>query len=283
MKQLWGQAVVKVLLFGASLGLGCTPDAEQSARQAQEHVEFLAPKIEEDVREVANALPQAEPLLADLWKDGQDPEREPEAALDGLNRVRHRVQDLRMVKSTLFALASPSGLVIRSDQEQDQLAGKNVFEAFPALRAAAQGKYVEARGAMHEARGVEGKPDGQWLAAQPINVGGQVKGVYLSGWAWSLYAYRLEAALKSHLADLDKRDKPLFYVFVVVDKQAFGTRVSPEVNSQALEKLELLSKTPSDGVYQTTLEITGRQFGLAVKRAPSLGADVAVAVLRSET
>jgi hypothetical protein len=93
----------------------------------------------------------------------------------------------------------------------------------------------------------------------------------------------LEAALKSHLADLDKRDKPLFYVFVVVDKQAFGTRVSPEVNSQALEKLELLPKTPSEGVYQTTLEITGRQFGLAVKRTPSLGADVAVAVLRSET
>jgi hypothetical protein len=163
------------------------------------------------------------------------------------------------------------------------MAGKGLFDAFPALRAATQGKYTEALGSMLEARGVEGKPDGQWLAAQPITADGKVSGLYVSGWAWALYAHRLETALQSHLQDLDKRDKPLCYAFVVVGKQAFGTRISPLVNSDAIAALDAISHLNAEGNYETTVEITGRQFGVAFKRVPELGPDVAVAVLRSET
>jgi hypothetical protein len=136
---------------------------------------------------------------------------------------------------------------------------------------------------MHEARGVEGKPDGQWIAAQPIAAAGKVQGLYLTGWSWAQYTYRLEAALKSHLQDLNPEDKPLFYVFVVVGKQAFGTRISPLVNAEAIAKEDPLSKLDANGSFRSALPITDRSFGLAVKAVPALGKDVAIAVLRSET
>jgi hypothetical protein len=90
-------------------------------------------------------------------------------------------------------------------------------------------------------------------------------------------------ALQSHLQDLDKRDRPLVYAFVVVGKQAFGTRVSPLINAEAIAALDPIAHLDPDGNYKTTLEITGRQFGVAFKKVPELGADVAIAVLRSET
>lgn len=261
----------------------CTADPKQSAEKAMEHVTFVAPAVAKDVTEIRGALKLGEPQLQVLWKDGKDASLDPEAALDALNAARNKVQELRNVKSTVFALTTLDGKVIRTDQTQDEMAGKSLFESFPALKAATQGKYTEALGSMHEARGVEGKPDGQWLAAQPITLDGKVVGVYVSGWAWSLYAHRIETALQSHLVDLDKRDRPLCYVFVVVGKQAFGTRISPQINAEAVAALDPMAHLDADGNYKTTLEITGRQFGVAFKKVSELGPDVAIAVLRSET
>jgi hypothetical protein len=262
---------------------GCTPDPEVTKRHATEHAEFLAVAATRDVEEVRGAMPQGVEYLAPLWAKEQDPAKEPEAARDALNRARHTVQDLRNVKSTFFALVSKDGTIIRNDLEEDMMAGRNLFESFAELKKASAGKYVETVGSMHEARGVEGKPDGQWVAAQPIEAGGGVVGLYVTGWTWAQYCYRLEAALKSHLQDLDRNDKPLFYTFVVVGKQAFGTRVSPLINAEAIEKVDPMSQLDAQGQYATTLEITGRTFALAVVRVPALGAEVGVAVLRSET
>lgn len=262
---------------------GCTPGPEVSAKRAEEHATFLAVAASKDVEEVRAGLPQGEEYLVSLWKDDQDPRNEPEAARDALLTARIKVQDLRIVKSTFFAVTSADGTVIRNDQEQDLMASQNILKAFPGLSTALGGKYAETAGSMHEARGVEGKPDGQWVAAQPVRVDGKVVGLYVTGWAWSSYAYRLEAALKSHLYDLDKKEKPLFYAFVVVGQRAFGTPVSPQVNAEAIEKLDPMSQLDENGTFTTTLEITGRDFGLALKRVPALGPDVAVAVLRSET
>ncbi len=267
-------------LIGAS---GCKTDPAVTEQHALEHVGFLSQAVETDVQEVRGALPQGAPLLTALWKDGQDPAKDPEAAKDALNRTRNKVQDLRLVKSTFFALASADGTIIRNDLEQDMMAGQNLFESYPGLRAAAGGKYTEAVGSMHEARGVEGKPDGQWVAAQPVEVDGKVSGLYVTGWTWAQYAYRLETALKSHLQDLDANEKPLFYVFVVVGKQAYGTRISPVVNAEAIVAADPLSKLDAGGSFKTTVEITDRSFGLAVKAVPALGDQVAIAVLRSET
>jgi hypothetical protein len=278
LKFLWLQTLIGAVALSA-----CTADPKKSAELALEHAAFLAPPAAKDVVEVRTALPQGEPYFQSLWKDGHDASLDPEAALDALNKARNKVQDLRLVKSTLFALVSADGKVIRTDQSQDMMAGKNLFETFGALREAASGKYTEARGSMPEARGVEGKPDGQWLAAAPVSADGKVRGLYVSGWSWALYTHRLESALQGHLIDLDKRDKPLVYVFVVVGKQAFGARITPLVNSEAIEKLDPMSHLGDADSYSTTLEITGRQFGVAFKKVPELGPDVAIGVLRSET
>jgi len=177
------------------------------------------------------------------------------------------------------------GTVVRNDQEQDLMVGKNAFQSFPELKKALEGKYVESQGSMPEAAAVKGT-DGQWVAAAPVTVDGKVKGLYLTGWSWSAYAYRLETALRSEVKSSlsGSNDKvPLLYVYMVVDQQAFGAPVSPEVNAQAIAGQDPLSKVQGDAAFVTTLEITGRDFGLAVKKVPALGGNVGVAVLRSET
>jgi hypothetical protein len=119
----------------------------------------------------------------------------------------------------------------------------------------------------------------------PVTVNGQVVGVYASGWSWSAYAYRLENALRSEVRSQLKseRDKlPLVYVYLVVDDAVYGAQVSPMVNAEAIRKLSPLAKTTELNVFTAALEIEGRDFGLAVRRVPSLGPNVAIAVLRSE-
>jgi hypothetical protein len=278
-----------VRTWGAACGLagmllvGCGNDAKLSADRAVEHVAFLAPIGGKDVQEVREGLPEGAKHMASLWKGDADPTKEPEAARDGLERARAKVQALRVAKSTFFVLARPDGSVVRTDQPTDMMAGKNLYEAFPELRKASAGAYTETRGIMHEARGVEGKPDGQWVAAEPIRVGDAVVGLYATGWAWSLYARRMEEALKSHLLDLDKSGKqPLYYVYWVVGKSAYGTRPSPEVNARAIEALDPLAHATA-GSFRAELSITDRWFGLAAKVVPELGPNVMVAVLRSET
>ena len=47
--------------------------------------------------------------------------------------------------------------------------------------------------------------------------------------------------------------------------------------------LGLMGKANGEVVVDATQEIEGRDFGIALRRAPALGADVAIAVVRSET
>ena len=63
----------------------------------------------------------------------------------------------------------------------------------------------------------------------------------------------------------------------------FGAPVSPDVNARVIKETSPLAKIPATSAVSFELEITGRDFGLAVQRAPALGKDVAIAVLRSET
>ena len=117
---------------------------------------------------------------------------------------------------------------------------------------------------------------------------GVVRGVYVSGWSLRRFAYHLEEALKHDLlADAlksgESRTKmPLVYVFVFAGAKVYGAPVTPLVNAQALEPLALPAKTAGGDVFHQQLEITGRGYGLAARRAPKLGPDAGVAVLRSE-
>ena len=202
-----------------------------------------------------------------------------------LDRARNHIQDLRVAKSTFFVLLERDGTILRGDREPDLLSGKNLFAAFPETRKSLDGKVIVTRGEMPEAAGVKGRRDGQFVVSLPVTVDGAIAGVYASGWSWAAYAYRLQNAVVSDVRGRKKeRDKdPLLYVYVVVDDAVFGAPLAPEVNAQAIGKLSPLSKVNADVVYAAPLEISGREFGVAIQRATSLGQNVAIAVLRSET
>ena len=265
----------------------CKDTTKISKERAAAHVGFLAETIKKDVEEVRKGLPSGADVLGAALKSDATALTDPKAASHALEEARRKVQDLRIAKSTFFALADANGAIVRNDQEQDRMAGHSFFASFPAL-AEAKTRYVETSGSMPEASGVRApRPDGQWVAAAPVRVDGETKGVYVTGWSWSAYAYRLEFALRgrirSELMGKTGEKEPLIYVYMVVGKATYGAPVSPEVNMKAIADLDPLSQTKGDEVFSTTVDVTGRAFGLAVKRTSDAGQDVAVAVLRSET
>jgi len=264
--------------------VGCDGGKKLSQSKAAEHAAELAATAATDVQEIRAGLPEGAKHLGKLFEGTAAPKDDLPAVREALDKARNKVQDLRVAKSTFFALLDEEGTVLRNDQDQDLMVGKNAFQSFPALRAALEGKYVEGRGSMPEAARVKGS-DGQWVAAAPVSAGGKVRGVYATGFSWSAYAYRLENSLRGTVkSGLGANQKePLLYVYVLVERQAFGAPVSPEVNAKAILGADPLGKAQGDAVFSSVLEVTGRDFGLGVKRVPALGDDVAVAVLRSET
>ena len=265
----------------------CKDTAKISRTQASAHVAFLAETVTKDVEEVRTGLQQGADLLAAAWKADPSMATDLTAAADALQMTRRKVQDLRLAKSTFFAVADESGVVIRNDQEQDRMAGKPLLTSFPGL-ADAKSRYTETTGSMPEASGVRApRIDGQWIAGSPVKIDGVTKGIYVTGWSWSSYAYRLEFAIRgkirSELVNKREENEPLIYVFVIVGNAAFGTPVSPEVSRSAVAAVDPLGKTREGETFTDTIEITGRTYGLAVRRIAALGRGVAVAVLRSET
>jgi hypothetical protein len=140
---------------------------------------------------------------------------------------------------------------------------------------------------------VKGKPDAEWMAATGVSVGGEVKGLMVTGWAWSSYAFRLEFSLRNRITS-ELRDKkenvPLVYAFVIVGDDVYGSPESPEINARAISERKPLSNLAADGTFSSLLEITGRQFALGARAlpditsgaAPAAAPPVGIAVLRSE-
>jgi hypothetical protein len=272
-----------LLAFASLVSSACSNEAKKSASFAKEHVQALVPVVHEDVREVREGLPLGAVELGKLLPEG---DVDPQTAREALEKARNKVQDLRIAKSTFFAFLTPNGVVVRDDQPQDRLAGKNLLDAFPGLRAAlATNQLVETRGSMPEAAEVRGKPDGQWVAGASVRTGTTTRGLYATGWSWSAYAYRLENAVRSaaRSAATSPQKEPLLYAFVIVEDQVYGAPVSPEVNARAVHDHAPLDRLQAGVPTTAELEITGRSFGLAAELAPDLGAKVAIAVLRSET
>lgn len=262
----------------------CTKSGEVSKQKAHSEVELLAKAATADVEEVRKGLPLGAKQLEAFFADDKA-QGDAAAAKAALDTARGKVQDLRTAKSTFFLVADKGGVILRSDLEHDALASKNLFSAFD-LKPALAGKYTEARGSMPEAAGVRGRGDGQWAAAVPVMKGSEVAGLYATGWSWSAYAYRLENQLRSSVkseATESGTKEPLVYVYVVVEKEAYGAPISPEVNAKAVKDSGLMGRATGESVVDVAQEIEGRDFGIALRRVPALGADVAIAVVRSET
>jgi hypothetical protein len=205
-----------------------------------------------------------------------------------MEQVRGDDRDLRVAKSTFFAVTDDKGTVLSSDQDPDVLKGKNLVLAYPALSKAANGDVVETRGSMPETSYKPNAPDLQWLVAAPLRDGaGAVQGLYASGWSMKRLVYHLEETLKHDLLTEAIQTKkaqfklPLVYVFVFEQNAVFGAPVTPQVNLQMLEGLDLAAKTAA-GAYHQVIDITGRTYGLAAARSPKMGPAAGVAVLRSE-
>ena len=264
---------------------GCSKETQRSAALAKEHVLELAKAAREDVRQIRTGLPEGAAQLATLLPPPDKGELDAPTAREALEKARNKVQDLRVAKSTFFALVTPAGIVIRNDQPQDRMVGKDLLASFPGLRTALTGGYVEARGSMPEAAEVRGRPDAQWVAAAPVGSPPPARALYVTGWSWTGYAYRLENAVRSMVrgASKDLQKVPLLYAYVVVGSEVYGAPVSPEVNAKAIREQSLLGKLHGAEAAGVELEITGRGFGLGAVRVPELGGDVAIAVLRSET
>jgi hypothetical protein len=279
----WLSGVGAALLMASS---GCESTGAESVTRAVGHAQALVAIAKQDVAEVRAGLPAGAEVVAKSWAAGSEPMADPESAREALTEARNKVQDLRVAKSTFFALASPEGVVVRNDREQDLMAGKPLFASFPALAKAVDGSYVETLGSMPEAHGVKGKPDAEWVAAQGIRVGDSARALYVTGWAWSSYAYHLEFALRGQINSELKGTRnsvPLIYVFVIVGNDVYGSPESPEINAQAIAERHPLDHLSADGTFSSLLEVTNRPFALGVRSAPELGATVALGVLRSET
>jgi len=271
-------------LLAALVLVACTAPTKQSAAFAKQHVAELATAAREDVREIRSGLPEGGKVLAAILPPADKGEIDAPTAREALEKARNKVQDLRVAKSTFFALVAPNGVVIRNDQPQDRMVGKDLFASFPGLKPALAGPYTEARGSMPEAAEVRGRPDGQWVAAVAVGPA-PARALYATGWSWSAYAYRLENALRSEARGKESQGQkvPLLYAYVIVGSGVFGAPVSPDVNAKAVSDQALLGKLHGTEPTSVELEITGRGFGLAAVRVPELGDDVALAVLRSET
>ncbi len=278
------RAVSSVVIASALAATACEDSSKKSESEAKKHVAVMATWLAADLQEVRKGLPEGAKHLVKLYEGETLPADDLPAVRAGLERARNKVQDLRIAKSTFFALADPKGLVLRNDRDQDLMAGKGLFGAFPELEQALEKDWVETTGKMKEAASVN-DGDAQWIAATPVKVSGEVKGLYVSGWSWSAYAYRLQNGIVSEIrpAPDSKEKMPLVYAFVVVGGEVFRGYETPEINATTIKEQQPLEKIDGDAIFSTRLEITGRAFGLAARRVPSAGKDVAVAVLRSET
>jgi hypothetical protein len=276
--------------FVALSASACTDTAKVSEGKAVAHAERLAKLADDDVEEVRRGLPHGAKSLGQVWDGKKDPMADPSLARRGLDRARDENRDLAVAKSTFFAMTDDKGTVLRSDQEPDILAGKSLVASYPDMAKVLAGEAIEMRGSMPETAGARTGGDEQWVAAAPVrDAQGKVRGIYASGWSMRRFAYHLEETLKSDMMTEalragDKNVKlPLIYVFVVAGSKVYGAPVTPLVNTETLQKLDLPSRMADGATFHQTLEITGRGFGLAARRAPRMGPDIGVAVLRSET
>lgn len=276
---------VPVIAIAALSATGCGNAAKMSEKAAVERLPGVVALVKEDVEQVRKGLPQGSAALGKLL--GADPG----ADLAGLQRsiasARNGVKDLQVAKSTFFTFTDAQGVAVRSEADPDLLATKNLFAALPELKkaAAAGAGVVEQFGELKDVY-IRAGNDYAWAAAHPVKDDtGALRGVFVTGWSFRSLAYHLEEMAAREGVEAAKKEGrksvPLLYVFVLHGKKAYGTAKTPDVNTQAVEALDLLSKTQS-GTFTTTMEITGRTFGVAAAKTPEYAEGTGVAVIASE-
>ncbi|MBK6696187.1 MAG: hypothetical protein IPG50_28930 [Myxococcales bacterium] len=278
-------SLVPALALSASIS-ACKDTGKISAQGAAENVAWLAGLADRDVQEIERGLPNGAAKLGAALAKSPEVKKDPAQAKAALIRTRREVPDLNIAKSTFFALTDEAGVGIRNNLEQDAMAGQNLVAIFPDLRRALAGEYVTTTGAFPGAASNQG-PDKDWIAAAPVKgEGGKVEGLFVTGWAYRRFAYHLQESLRTELSEKargggDPGKLPVFYVGLFDKSGVYTAPRTPPVNEKALTDSDLVGKTQS-GPYQGTTTITDRVFGIGAIRAPKLGPEAGVVVLRSE-
>jgi hypothetical protein len=279
-------ALVSMAALSAFLGAACKDASKASEQKASEHATMLAQLVDNDVGEVERGLPLGAAQMATLFANGADPQKDLAAVRSGLRHIRAEILDLTKAKSTFFALADAQGVAIRNDLEQDVMAGQNVVTIFPGLKKALDGSFATTTGLFPTAAPIS-PPDRDWMAAAPVKgAGDKVVGLLLTGWTYRRFANHLQESLRHDLQEqlLKAKDTgklPILYVAVFDSSGVYSAPLTPAVNDKAIADLDVEGKTAA-GPAHGVVSITEREFGWAAMRAPKLGADVGIAVLRSE-
>jgi hypothetical protein len=280
----FGWAAPAALLVSV-LQTGCTDAAKASEKAANDRLPGVVALVKDDVAQVRKGLPEGAAKLGKLL--GPDPGADLAGLQRAISSARAGVKDLELAKSTFFTFVDTTGTALRSEADPDLLATKNVFASLPKLKKAVEGPdpVVEEFGDLREVA-IRAGNDFEWAAASPVKDDtGKVRGAFVTGWSFRSLAYHLEEMAKREVvAEAQKngmKGVPVLYVYVLRGKKAYGTAQAPDVNTQAIEGLDLLSKA-QNGPYTTHLEITGRTFGVAAQRTPEYAEDMGVAVLASQ-
>ncbi len=276
------RALAVTVAVGAVLS-GCTADGKSAAARAKFQAEELVHVIDTDVDGLRRGLPLGAADLGNaLYVTGKTEPVEAADVRKGLRRIRVVIPALRESQSNFMTLATLDGVGIRSDLEEDRMAGRKLFDIFKNL----EGTKAEAFSAAVGTFDTPGGPmvDDDFAAMVPVVHGGEVRSFLIAGWSFRSFARHLqneaERLMTEKRKDHRETDKaPVLYVAIADDRGTFGGPTTPKVN---LAALQALAPTTLPSGSSGTLEIEGRSFGWSVAKAPALGERVAVVVLRSD-
>jgi hypothetical protein len=279
---------VCLVLTMAVLVTGCQNKAKISEEKAQINANRVAELVVKDCDVIKKGLPvMAKRLPEFLFKEGETISTGEVAG--ALHKARDRTKEMDWSAATFYTLTDMKGKAFASSLKVDDIGGKDVFAAFPAMKKATEGNYIEGLGTLDAARGVRKGEDAQWVAGLPVkNLKGETKAVLVAGWSWRRYTYHLEEALRSELKDDLKKSKdshaqlPLVYVFSLVDTKAYSALVTPDVSVKAIQDMNALSKMGAGDSSHGRITIDGREFGYGAKRIKNLCDKCGILVLRSE-
>lgn len=272
-----------LLLLSCMLCFACDDRAKLSAQRAPAALEFLFPLVERDVAQVRKGLPEGAVALGKLLDT--DPGQDPEGLRRDLEKARAGVTDLAIAKSTFFVFVGLDGIIQRSEVEPDLAAGGSLVSEIPDAKALLDKPgTTEVFGSMHGLRGVQKGSDLQWVVGHPVVTSkGQKVGVFATGWSFRKYADFLEGALRRHLTSIAEDKKhaaPLAYVLLARGDKAYGGAVTPDVDAEAVAKLDLPNKV-GDGLFAQPITVEGQSFALVAKKLSSLDKDTVLVLLFS--
>ncbi|MFO0617101.1 MAG: hypothetical protein U0414_31180 [Polyangiaceae bacterium] len=270
-------------LAASALGLtGCDDSVKKAEGYAVEVVNALAPAVPKDFANVRSGLADGAKLLTTLLPT--DAASELKQTRDAIGNAREHTDAIRGVPATFFVFTNTSGIAVRSEHDPDELAEKDLFAAFPALKKSVEGAgaYAETFGEMAEMRRVKQGAELEWAAAVPVlDKEGKPRGAFVAGWSFRFYATYLQNQGNRVVQDRvgkTKEKAPVMYTYIIKGSTAYGAQETPEANAEAVAKLDLAPKAKS-GLYKSRVEIGTVTFAVAALPAPDFGDDAAIAVV----